>query len=263
MADETQETTPQAATLQNSPWRADIEQSFTDPQVRAQVDSFLRGHVQPRVTQLEQQLASASDATELWNAFQSDPAGTYDAIKAQLMEAGVIEAEAAQQAADAIQAAEPTAPAAPAEDPRLQELLAWKQQQEQQTLEEQQMQEYYAAVDQVLADPANADINRDRFHKFVNFADGNFEKAIEMYREDVAASRQEAVNSLGLTPEQLAELTRNAPPPTLGQDAAAAGANIPVQDNYKAQGIDPRDALNQMIDRAADRTFRQPAPPVV
>lgn len=137
-------------------------------------------------------MASEQDAIELWNAFAQDPTGTYEQLGRELEQAGYQTGS----------------------DPRIDEMYEYVQSQTQGEQAAAEMEQYNAVLDELLSDPALADINRDRFHSFVAATDGDFEQAIAMYREDAARARVEVVESLGLTPEQVAELQR--------QDAAPA-----------------------------------------
>ena len=68
---------------------------------------------------------------------------------------------------------------APAPDPRYEEMYAQWQ-------EQQQLTAYDSAIAQIVNDPANGDINPNAFHTFVAAAEGNFARALEMYRADRA-----------------------------------------------------------------------------
>lgn len=67
-----------------APWTADLESRFPDPDQRAAVDAYLRETQQPRMTQLEQQVAEARDAQNLFDQFREDPNGTFIAVTEQL-----------------------------------------------------------------------------------------------------------------------------------------------------------------------------------
>lgn len=231
------------------PWQADIEANFEDPAVRATVDAFLRSKIQPRMTQLEQQIASTAQARELWDAFQKDPSATYAGITRELWGDELAEEaframEAKQQAALAPPAepAEPAAPepAAPAPqpvDPRYEQMLnEWTQQQE--------LAAYDAQVEAITSDPANADIDPNLLHTFVAAAEGDFDEAILRYRDFAA----KFLVRYGMTPSEAAD-AQAAAPPVMGADAGGAGAAPPVQKTYQGQqglydAID--EAMNQM-----------------
>lgn len=261
---------PAAPQVQPGPWENDIRQTFADPQTAAAVDQFLRARVQPRVTQLEQELAGARGGQELLTAFQEDPVGTFNAVQQQLVEAGYLPAQAQQmaQAAYAESQQQPAA-AAPAqtaaagqEDPRVAEMYAAYQQ-------AAELEAYDAQVAAIVNDPANADINPNRYHTFVAAADGDFQKALEMYRADVAGIlRDYGIDPTTATPQQqesaaaLAEAGQQeaaGAPPVMGTGSAAgAGAPIPTQPDYRGM-----DGLNKAIDDAVAAMVRKgPAPPV-
>lgn len=96
--------------------------------------------------------------------------------------------------------------------------------------EEATLSAYDAAVDQIAT--ANPDIDVPRFHRFVHAAEGDFEQALRLYRDDTAAARQEAMASLGIDERRLAELQ-------------ARGGSLP------ATGGDPTARLHAAIEQAA------------
>src|SRR5581483_764495 len=175
--------------MADSPWKQDIDSRFTDPETAAAVDQLIRERIQPRVTQLEQQLAGTRDAQNLWERIHADPMGTFNALRDELVAAGYPLAEATAAAQATVTEAQTSSPAEPQtqaataaaaqEDPRVAEMYAaWTR--------EQEMKQYDATVAEIVNDPANADINPNRYHTFVAAADGDFNRALEMYRADVA-----------------------------------------------------------------------------
>lgn len=67
--------------------------------------------------------------------------------------------------------------AAPVSDPRLDEMYAdWQQ--------NKQLTAYDQTIEQIVA--ANPDVDSNAFHVFVAAAEGNFDKAVSMYRADRA-----------------------------------------------------------------------------
>src|SRR5579862_4832216 len=102
-----------------------------------------------------------TDADTLWNAFHADPAGTYEALGRELQQAGF-----------------------PVTDPRYEQMLeSWQR--------EQELRAYDEQVAQIVSDPANADIKAELLHGFVAAADGNFDRALDMYRAHSAAMLKE------------------------------------------------------------------------
>jgi hypothetical protein len=245
--------------IKPSPWQQDIESTFTDPEVQEAVDEFMRTRYQPRVTQLEQQLASTRDAQGLWERIHSDPLGTFNQLRDELVGLGypVAEATAVAQATVEENTAAPapeSVAAAAQEDPRVAEMYAdWQRQRE--------LAAYDATIEDIVNRPENADINPNRLHTFVAAADGDFNRALEMYRADVATVLQ----TYGIDPEtataqqqeQAAELAAGqvaapgAPPVISNGSGGGAGAPVPTQPDYAAEGISPQDALHKAIEDAA------------
>lgn len=145
----------------------------------------------------------ANQADELWGAFQNDPVATYRAIGQQLGSAGY-----------------------PVGDPRIDEMYGFmKEQQRQRDLEA-----YDAAVNAITSDPANADIEPDRLHTFVAAAEGNFERALSMYRQN-----------------ELAAVQRHS------ADLLAAG----FSERQESRDYSPRDSLHKAIEEATEMSRRR------
>lgn len=267
--------------IQDSPWANDIRSRFSDEATQEAVDALWRERVQPRVTQLEQakaaaeqQYAQTEDARNLLASFQSDPVGTFNGVRQELVNAGytleqaTAEATAQYNAAQAAPAPAQYAPApaqvaaAQTEDPRLAEMYAeWTQQKE--------LAAYDAQIEAIVSDPANADINPNRLHTFVAAADGDFTKALDMYRADVAnVLTTYGIDPANATPQQqdqaasIAQGQQQQAPPTLS--AGGTGAPVPTQPNYAAEGLTPQQALHKSIEDAAANMLRngQSAPPI-
>lgn len=165
---------PAAPAVAPGPWAKDLEAVFTDETTRAQVDTFLRAHVQPHVTQLEQRYAPAR---ELWTDLQGDASiDTYVAVAEQLYGEEYAEKIGEILRAEAA-AAEETAAAPQAElPPTVQKMV---QEWEGKRAEE----EYEAEVARVKALPnAPADFDEDLFARFVTTAEGDIDRAFEDYR---------------------------------------------------------------------------------
>jgi len=169
-------------------------------------------------------MSAEEDAFALWNAFQTDPAGTYAAIGRQLESHGYS-----------------TRPA------DYDEMRSWYMQQRQATQEQQELAAYDATLDMILGQPENADINRQRIHGFVAAADGDFDRAVQMYREDDARAQVQAAEmvkrQLGWSDEQFQAAMRCQAPPVSGGAAS----------EYQPGVEDPRDALHRAIEIAARR----------
>lgn len=259
------------------PWQQDLELTFADPQVRATVDAFMRAKVQPRMTQLESSVAQAREAQELVDAFQTDPEGTYRALTTQMWgEYGDAVLSALDQRINGSSTAGPgaaaTTPPAPAPtttqaDPRVEEVYQFVQSERERRQQEDELRAYDSVVEQIVTDPANADIDPDLFHKYVNIASGDFEKAITLYRENAARELTKASDSLrqqlGMTEEQFAELKAQAAanaaaPPVMGSSTSGAGAPIPTAPDYRGS-----DGLKRAIDETMRDVFKVPAPPVM
>lgn len=271
MADEPTPESTQAPPAQLSgPWEADIRAAFTDPTVQATVDAFLRSKVQPRMTQLEQSVAAADNAKQLWDAFQADPATTYAEITRELYgpEHGQAALEYLEQRLTATPAPAETPPVAePARqqfDPETQlspdEVQAWRQ--------EQELKQYDRALDEVLSDPANKDIDRDLFHTYVAAAEGDFENAVARYRAHVAeVLTRYGIDPASATPAQqgaAAEVAEGeastSAPPVMGSEVAGNGVNTPTQPEYRGtEGLHRaiEDATRQSLSKRGDQ-----APPI-
>lgn len=272
------ESTPPAESLPGGPWQADIQATFTDPQVAQTVDAFLRSKVQPRMTQLEQTIANSENARQLWDAFQENAPAAYAAITRELYGE-----EAAQAALETLEQrlngqpqtpppAEPVTetpqPAAPAYDPSTmlspEEVQAWRH--------EQELRAYDAAIEEITSRPENADIDPNRLHTFVAAADGDFDEAIQRYRADTAQVLiQYGLDPSTATPAQVDRATQIAEseaaggaPPVVGNDAGGATPSAtPTVTDYAAQGLSPQQALHKAIEDAAAQTRRNAtAPPI-
>jgi hypothetical protein len=143
------------------------------------------------------------EAEELWRAFQTDPVGTYERVGQELAAAGYV-----------------------AEDPRVAELYAAYTQQ-------QELAAYDAAIQAIMDDPTNADINPNRLHAFVAAADGDFNLALQLYRSDAGT----ILAAYGLAQ----------PGQPGGFDAAAP---LPVELQPPAPDLSPRHSLHRAIEEA-------------
>ena len=135
---------------------------------------------------------SSYEADELWRAFQTDPVGTYEAIGHQLTQAGMRP-----------------------DDPRLAEMYD-------EFTRQRNLAAYDAEIERIISDPANGDINPNRLHTYVAAADGDFERAVQMYRADTA----QIVADYRLAPVE------------------------PAPRDYRAEGLSPQEALHRAIEDA-------------
>jgi hypothetical protein len=98
------------------------------------------------------------DARRLMESYANDPVGTHRAISQELAAAGY------QTSAD---------------DPRVAEMYeAWKS--------EREMEQYDQSIAEILNRPENSDLLESRIHQYVVAAEGDFQKAVELYRTDTA-----------------------------------------------------------------------------
>lgn len=227
------------------PWAKDIEATFDDPATRAKVDAFLRGHVQPYVTNLETKTKELEPAGQLIEDFRTDPAGTYLAITQelygqdaeaqvraaleQLQNGGPDPVTAAQVAADATADAQHTQL-----DPRVQELIdAFEM--------EKHTIEYNRVLDEVIAnDPALTEADREWMHPFVVSSEGDMLTAAQGYK-----SYRDAIGGTPTTPAVEA-------PPVLGSDAVG-GTPPPIAEKFES--LD--DAMNAFF---AEQKAGAPSP---
>ena len=240
------EPTPQYTS--SGPWADDIRSSFTDPEVQAQVDAFLRAKIQPHVTQVEQQ---AAEARQLYDAFQADPYAAYAAVGEQLYGEQYQPPQAAaptpqqpqyfqDQYGNVVQpigydaqgnpvfgAAQPPAQQPPAQQPPAQQATPETDPRLQAVLEDYDERLYDQAKQQFLSDPANADIHPALFDQFVANAE-TWDEAAAAYRAYAAAWAA----------------AQDAPPP----DTAPPQLGDQGQGSPSTQPVEQRKSLNETID---------------
>lgn len=202
------------------PWAQDLQQTFTDPQIAADVDAFLRSRVQPHMTKLEQQYAETEAARQLYQAYETDAEAANvavnrslygdnyaDQMAASLGRTDLLSQQAAQTAQPAqTQAAAPQQAALP---PEYQEMYTeWSA--------AKQQAAYDDAKTAFLTDPQYADIKPDLFDPFVAGAT-TWEEAVGAYRA-YAANFSQNGNTNEPPPQ---------PPPTLGSTAVGAPGSTP------------------------------------
>ena len=113
------------------------------------------------------------------------------------------------------------APAPAPMDPRVEEMWnVWN--------EAQQLNAYDATIAQIVNDPRNADINPNRYHLYVSAAGGDFDRALELYRSDVA----NLLEDYGIDPTKAPGYVEQTGP----------------QSVQPIDGEDPRDKLHRQID---------------
>lgn len=224
------------------PWDQDLRQSFTDPAIQAQVDNFLRSRVQPRMTQLEQQVAQASEAQALYTALNEDPQNTYIEISRAVYGdeyANALQAQvAAEQQAPQQQYEQVQTQQAQGLDPRVEAMVNDYETQQQQAA-------YDAAKAEFLTNPAYADIKSDLFDPFVGAAE-TWEQAADMYRSWAANAAQ----AVAPTPPA----TQETAPPVMGNQGGGTSE----------QPVQQKQSLHEAIDDwASTRGQNDTAPPVL
>jgi hypothetical protein len=220
--------TPPAA---DAPWSKDLAATFQDEVVRTQVDSFLRGHVQPHVTQVEQQYAPAR---KLWEDLQGDDSvETYVDAARQLYGdevADVIESTLAAQLAE---------PDPPAGDPPPAAVLTPEQQANHEWIQAQRVESEYnselARVKEagvVLTSPQK----EAWFANFVVGAEGNFDEAARRWEASGLANVPDAAPA-PVVP------AANPAPPTLGD---GGGPVLPTEKKYASISDAVDDAMDDL-----------------
>lgn len=240
---------PEPSQGATGPWAADLERAFEDANTRAQVDSFLRQHTQPHVTRLEQRVAEAKPALELYEDLQAAPGATYLAITEELFgedAAEAIRGQLEQRFAEPAQP-DPSTPATPAVepqaaplDPRLEAMLSDYEQR-------QRAEAYSAELERVKGTALQEDVALDDtlFHPFVVASEGDFDKAYAGYKQWLEQAKAQFGSA---QPDPKPEA-----PPAIGSDATGASAP-PTQRQYgsiEEALLDAREDLVRAA-RAAD-----------
>jgi len=208
---------PVAAPPAPGPWSQDIS-FITDDGVRNQVDQYLREKWQPRMTQLEQTAAQATESQRLMNDLINSPNETMEALAAELNWTP----QQLQQVVEE-QVYEPTQET-PTVDPRVQNMLEHFEQQQAQSAYDQEMNR---AVER------HPGLKPDLFHPFVSAADGDFDNAYQMYENWVGEW-----NTNAATPAEAA-------PPTLGGDAGSTTPPVQPKEQSLGDAIDDFLATNR------------------
>lgn len=216
----------------DSPWAADLAGIVPDEALRGNVDGYLREKWQPRVTQLEQQVAASRDASRLYEDLRESPVETYLAMTEQLFgEEALTHAQqmfAIEQANQEAAAAQGTE--APPMDPRLQALL---------DREEQAQREAAYAQELATIRAQDPELQDEIFHPFVIAADGDFTAAHESYRAFVAQAKQ-------LYGGAAVEST---PPPTVVGTESAGTTAPPIAPRFDSLDAALDDTLDEMNGR--------------
>ena len=236
-----------AAQVGPGPWQAQLQQSF-DPQTAAQVDAFLRSHVQPYVTtqeqrarELQEQYESTAPAREMLEAFQRDPVAANVAVNRELYGNEYGDQLAASLGRTDLLVAQPqTQPAvqqqSAAADPKYEEMYNdWA--------ERRAQEQYTAAKADFLTDPQYADIDSELFDPFVASAE-TWEDAVNSYRAWAAHYAERNA------PESPAPALA---PPVIGSETGGAPGSTPAL---------PRETLDQAIDAIFSEN-KPIAPPVI
>lgn len=195
--------------LTDAPWSKDLESAFADPEIRAQVDAYLRNTVQPHVTKLEQ---SSRDALALYNDLTNPEtaAQAYVSISQELF---------GDEAADRLIASlnlDVDEDESTEEEPD--DLEAMKAE----WLAEKQAKAYREALDELKqAKGLGDEFVEDLFHPFVASAGGDLEAAYAQYE-----NYYDRFKSMFGEPKLSDEVP--VPPPTLG----SAPASAPTQKQY-------------------------------
>lgn len=237
---------PVAEPVKNDgPWASDLALLGLDDAALGKVDTFLRAKVQPYTTKLEQDVAAARPAAVLYNDL-TDPNKSVDAYVAITYE--MFGQEAGDQVLATLQSQTPeqqqaTVAAAIAPDegtPQYAQLdpetQAFLNEQRQAAAEAQYERDMAATV------AANPDINPNHLHIWVAQADGDWNQAVELYRQYVA---------------DFITVPEGTPAPNvLGSDTGgAAPSNLPVAPKHQSM----EDAVNNTVNMFK----KQEAPAVV
>lgn len=247
----------ESPTAGSAPWSSDLA-FIEDPALRGQVDNYLREKWQPRTTQLEQELAQSADARQLWQQFQDQEtaADAYVRITHELfgdeaadnvlayMQQGQQEEPAVT---DLYQQQEP----APT-DPRFESVASWVEEQQAEREYAEEMDRITSSIDaRRQTDPTLPEIVPDFFHKHVHAAEGDFDRAYDLYAAE-ERMRAERAAAAGVTVPDPA-------PNVVGSDTQGATSTTPTQRRYTA-GNEIAEAIDEFM--AEDRARRQQAPPV-
>lgn len=214
-----------AAPTSSAPWAADLEAAFNDPDVRQQVDGFMREKYQPYVTKLETDISGLSAAKEYYEDLTSDPGATWVSLTHE-----ILGDEIAERVLAALQPGDEPAATATGDEPQTPNsaLSAEDRALLEEIRQNKQATTYHEAVDAYVEGADDPDLKVKWFHPFVAAAGGNLRQAHAGYTEWINDVKS------GLAPagvDGAEEAANNEPPPTLGSQTG--GANAPtVAKNY-------------------------------
>lgn len=227
---------------EQGPWAKLIEERFSDPDLQAEVDAFLRENIQPYVTKKEEDAALAEGAKALYDDFQSDPGQAWVNVTAEIFgedRANEVLAYLKSQGLEA-EGDGPTDPTPSSSlPPEQQQVLDWANEQRNRSLYEENLNALAAAH------PEFDDKARKLIAPFITAADGDMEVAFAGYTAWLA----EAVG----VPAAPEEPTTAEPPPVIGSGDGAPPAPPTVK-------------RGQSLDAALDDFFNEQkssAPPTV
>lgn len=203
----------------DAPWSADLAALGLDDTGRSAVDQYLRTSVQPRVTQLEQEVATSKVARELFTDLQEAPLETFLAVGEQLFEGADPNALRAALGLPPEDAPPAVAPAAPELDPRVAKLIADDEAREAQRHWDTSMAPIKAA---------DATITDAIFSPFVVAAGGDFDQAKALYDQQVAALR----TAHGLAPEVVVPAEAVPAPDVIGTGTGGGTVPPPTETQY-------------------------------
>jgi hypothetical protein len=232
----------------DGPWASDLALLGLDDASLGKVDTFLRAKVQPYTTKLEQDVAATRPAATLYNDL-TNPEKSVDAYVAITyemfgQEAGekllaTLQGQTAEQQQATVAAAVAPAEGTPQYAQLDPETQAFLNEQRQESAERAYEKDLGATI------AANPDINPDHLHIWVAQADGDFNKAVELYRQYVADFIAAPAGETGATA-----------PPVLGSDTGgAAASNMPVAPKHQT--------MEQAVENTVNLFKKQDAPPVV
>ena len=223
-----------------APWSGDLQQRFPDEQVRTQVDQYVRETVQPYITRLEQESADDRYAKKLWTDFTENPVDTYLSVTQEMF--GDEVRDEAQELLDAL--AEGDNELDPEFSPEYDEneLPPQVQQMYDEWNAQKREDAYYDELERVAAENDDIDFEayEDLFHPFVSAADGDFDQAVEGFRNFLGRAQGE-------------ETEEGAPPPAALDSGSQAPSVPPTEKDY--DNLD--DALDDFFEE------QKPAPPTV